>query len=274
MRRAFLTAAALAVTAAAPAGAALSKKAYFDVAISARQDVTWTRNMTVQGCSDSIAVLTGKGESHLRVRQAQNPWVIAERPSDGRPATLLFSGAKPGMRAVGTISRKGELGGYTSKPPRDPGACPQPIPKQPDCGTLALPDDAQLFMSYYATPATWTYAKPAPKQPSLVLTGPYSRGWATGPPFDWCPGMNGDDMLGGTWYGNDVVHTGPATLPLAKLFGTRKRFTVRFADTRTVETVHPGGLVISGTFPVTTTIHWSVHFTRRAHAPQIGGLDL
>ena len=46
-------------------------------------------------------------------------------------------------------------------------------------------------------------------------------------------------------------------------------------DSSTVETVRPGGLVISGTFPVTTTIRWSVRFTRLAKRPkpQLGSLE-
>jgi hypothetical protein len=272
MKRALLTGAALAVAVTAPAHAALSKKAFFGVKIRASQDVTWTRNMTVQGCSDSITVLTGKGEAHLRVHQRGNPWLIAKRIDDKR-ATLTFSNGTVGTAAAGTFSRKGELGGSTSKPPRDPGACPQPIPTEPDCGTLALPGDAKLFMSY-VLPITWSYGAPVPKGPSLVLNGPYSPRWLTGPPFTWCPGMNGDDTLGGTWNTNVPVHAGPAPLPLAKLFGTRKHFTVRWNDKRTVETVHPGGAVISGTLPITTTIHWSVRFDRLAHEPQIGAVDL
>jgi hypothetical protein len=273
MKRVLIAAAALAVVAATPsAHAALSKKAFFDVEIRASQDVTWTRNMTVQGCSDSIQVLTGKGEAHLRVHQRGNRWVIAKRIDDKR-ATLAFPDGTVGVPAAGTFSRKGELGGSTTKPPRDPGSCPRGIPTEPDCRALSLPDDAKLFLSY-ETPATWTYGKPVPKGPSLILNGPYSRAWVTGPPFNWCPGMNGDDMLGGTWYGNNPVHTGPAPLALAKLFGTSKHFTVRWRDKRTVETAHPGGMVLSGTFPVTTTIHWSVRFTRLAKQPQIGAVDL
>jgi hypothetical protein len=272
MKRTLLIGVGFAVAVTAPANATLAKKAFFGVKIRASQDVTWTRNMTARGCSDSITVLTGKGEAHLRAHQRGNPWVIAKR-IDGKRATLTFSNGTVGVPAVGTFSRTGELAGSTSKPPRDPGACPQPVPTEPDCGTLALPGDAKLYLAY-AMPATWGYGKPVPKQPSLVLTGPNSPQWVTGPSFKWCPGMNGDDLLGGTWYGNDVVHTGPAPLPLTKLFGTSNHFTVRWTDKRTVETVRPGGVVISGTLPVTTTIHWSVRFDRLTHEPQIGAVDL
>ena len=255
---------ALAV-AAAPAGA---KKAYFDVKISARQDVTWTRNITVQGCSDSIVVLTGKGEAHLKVHQAANPWVVAETTGDARGATLLFAGESPGARVAGTFSRNGELGGSTMKPPKDPSGCPKSIPTTPDCGTRAVPADAQIYMTY-ATPATWSYGKPVPKKPSIVVSGPYIKEW-TASPFTWCPGVNGDSWLGATWYSNGPAYTGPVVLPLSTLFGTHKHFALSWSDTRTVETARVGGGVVSGTFPVTTKIRWTIRFTRRAKAP--GGL--
>jgi hypothetical protein len=192
MKHAVMAAAALAVAAAAPASA---KEAFFAVRISATQDVTWTRDMTVQGCSDS----------------------------------------------------------HASTPPRDPGACPQAVPAASDCGTQALPGDATLSLSYVPS--------------KLTLTGPHSMQWFAAP-FQHCPGVNGDDSLGATWYTSGVVQTGPVPLPMAKVFGKRKQFTLHWSDKRTVETVRPGGIVLSGTYPVTTTIRWSIRFTRLAKPPQ------
>ena len=256
MRRVVIVvAAALAVAAAASASA---KEAFFAVKISASQDVTWTRNMTVQGCSDSIMVLTGKGEAHLRARARKGAW-IAVTQIDSKRAMVRSGLGAPVIHAVGTFSRAGELGSHASTPPRDPGACPQGIAVPSDCGTKALPDDATLSLS------TMTPGK-------LVLTGPDSPQWLVGP-FKQCPGVNGDDTLGATWYTNDVVQTGPAPLPVAKLFGKSKHVTVRWSDKRTVETVRPGGIVISGTYPVTTVIRWTVRFTRLTHQPQLGSLE-
>jgi hypothetical protein len=245
MKRVVMAAAALAVASAAPASA---KEPYFAVKISATQDVTWTRDMTVQGCSDSIMVLTGGGEAHLRVHQRGNAWVGVKR-IDRLRATLIA----PVVYAAGSFSRKGELASHASTPPRDPGACPQAIPAVSDCGTLALPPDATLSLSYVPS--------------KLTLTGPHSAQWFEGP-FQHCPGVNGDDSLGATWYTNDVVQTGPAPLPLARVFGRRKHFALRWSDKRTVETARPGGIVLSGTYPVTTTIRWSIRFTRLAKPPQ------
>jgi len=245
-----MLAAALAAAAFGSASAS-AKEAVFVVKVDAAQDVGWYRNMTVKGCSDSISELTGRGEAHLRSHSTGDPW-IAVRRIDSRRAVLVT----PTIHAAGTFARDGAVASNASTPPRNPGSCPQAIPTAADCGTRALPDDATFNLSY--APAG-----------GLGLTGLEGR------PFEHCPGVNGDDTLGATWYTNDVVQTGPAPLPIAKLFGKRRRFTVHWSDTRTVETVRPGGLVISGTFPVTTTIRWSVRFTRLAKRPkpQLGSLE-
>src|SRR6478736_4957759 len=147
MKHAVMAAAALAVAAAAPASA---KDALFAVKISATQDVTWTRDMTVQGCSDSIMVLTGKGDAHLRVHQRANSWVSFKRVDSHRAVLSAV------VHAGGSFSRRGEVASHASTPPRDPGACPQAIPAASDCGTRALPGDATLSLAYMANKLTLT----------------------------------------------------------------------------------------------------------------------
>jgi len=247
MKHAVMAAAALAVAAAAPASA---KEAFFAVKISATQDVTWTRDMTVQGCSDSIVVLTGRGDAHLNVHQRADSWVSFKRVDSHR---AVLSAAV--VHAAGSFSRQGEVASHASTPPRDPGACPQAIPAASDCGTQALPGDATLSLAYVPN--------------KLTLTGPHSTQWLAAP-FQHCPGVNGDDSLGATssTSASSIVQTGPVRLPMAKVFGTRKHFTLHWSDKRTVETVRPGGIVLSGTYPVTTTIRWSIRFTRLTKPPQ------
>lgn len=242
MRRVLLTAALAAATLGATSASA--KEAVFAVRISAAQDVGWYRDMTVHGCSDSVAELTGRGEAHLRVHSTGAPWVAVQR-IDSRRAVMVA----PTIHAAGSLARDGAVATTASTPPRDVGACPQAIPVAGDCGTRALPIDATLSLSY-ALPG------------GLGLLGPHSTRWLEARPFDNCPGVNGDD----------VAQAGPAALPLARIFGTRKRFTVHWTETRTVETVQHGGLVLSGTFPVTTTTRWSVRFTRlnKRPAPALG----
>jgi hypothetical protein len=75
-------------------------------------------------------------------------------------------------------------------------------------------------------PAAWTYTSPAPLIPSIVLTGPHQRELWMLPHFTDCPGENlGDAILRGT-AGSDPQHSSAGGLPLAKLFGRAKRFTV------------------------------------------------
>ena len=267
-----LAATALLALAPSSAGAALSKKAYFDVQISAAQSVSWKQDESAPGCGGGTVTITGRGSSVLHTSTATRPWLIAERVSSRALATLQFAGKPGGAKAAGTFHREGDVQASSSNTQSSPN-CGQPIPMAPDCGTVTVPRDAQLYLSYYS-PAEWPFhGRPAPKVPSLVLTGPYSPEW-TAPPFKFCPGVNGDDWLGGSLSdGIDPIYSGPAPLPLKLLFGTRKRIVVTFDERRTIDLVRPGG-TITGTWPATTTIHWKVKLTRRPSPPPLGSVDL
>lgn len=256
----------------ASAGAALAKKAYFDVRISGGQSVSWREDISVHGCDGAITTVTGRGSSVLRVHTATKAWLIATRVPNPSLATLQFAGKPGGAKAAGTFHREGQVQGTSSS--KGSADCGQSIPATPDCGTVTVPRDAQLYLSYYSR-AEWPYHdRPAPKVPSLILTGPYSPEW-TAPPFKFCPGINGDDWLGGTFSdGTDPVHSGPAPLPLATLFGTRKSIKLTFDQQRTIDMVRIGGGIVGGTEPATTTIHWTVRLTRRASPPPLGPVDL
>jgi len=244
-----LTATALFALATSSAGAALSKKAYFDVRISATQSVSWTQDQSAPGCAGGTVTIVGHGASKLLTHTATKPWLIAQRVPTQGLATLQFAGRPGGTKATGTFHREGDVQASSDSTQSSPN-CGQSIPMAPDGGTVAVPTDAQLYLSYYS-PAAWPFHSPAPKVPSLVLTGPYSPEW-TAPPFKFC---------------------GPAPLPLKLLFGTRKRIVVKFDQKRTIDLVSPGG-VLTGTFPATTTTHWRVKLTRRASPPPLGSVDL
>jgi len=266
-----LAATALLTLATSSAGAALSKKAYFDVRISATQTVSWTKDESAPGCAGGTVTIIGRGASKLLTHTATKPWIVAQRlPSPGL-ATLQFAGKPGGAKATGTFHREGDVQASSDSTTSSPN-CGQSIPMAPDCGTVSVPTDAQLYLEYYS-PAAWPFHSPAPKVPSLVLTGPYSPEW-TAPPFKFCQGVNGDDWLGGALSdGTDPIYSGPAPLPLKLLFGTRKRIVVKFDQKRTIDLIRPGG-VLTGTFPATTTIHWRVKLTRRSSPPPLGSVDL
>jgi hypothetical protein len=265
--------AALLALAAPPAGAALSKKAYFDVRISATQTVSWTKDASAKDCAGGVTTITGKGSAWLKTSTATRPWLIAQRVPGATLATLQFAGRPGGAKAAGSYHREGDVQATSTSTSSSPN-CGQSIPMAPDCGPVAVPRDAQLYLSYYS-PAEWPYdGEPTPLVPSLVLTGPYSPEW-TAPPFSFCQGINGDDWLGGTFSdGTDPIHTGPAPLPLSTLFGTRRRFKVTWSTRRTVDQLKIAPSNLSGTWPVTTSIHWTVRFTRRSGPPPLGAVDV
>jgi hypothetical protein len=261
------------VVAAAPAGAKLSKTAYFDVSIAATQQVSWTKDLTFRLCGDGIGVQTGHGSADLTFAIGSKHWVRAQRVPGPRLATLEFSGKLGPVQAIGTFTRLGEVHGQTTKEPS--GYCPKPEPPQNDCGTFSLPADAQLGMSYIS-PATWTsWMYPGhPKTPSLVLTGPTSRSWAT-EPHKFCMGVSGDDLLGGPWGGNGYpAYAGPAQLPLAKLFGKSKHFAIHWhdygKDDQFASMLSLPDPYLTASYPIETTVDWTVRFTRRAHPPRSG----
>jgi len=258
MRRIVLAAAALAVAGAAPASA---KKAYFRLDVKASQHVEWSRDSLTQGCGESVTELHAKGTGDLTARDHDQPWAVAQRTNDARRITLLVHGEQPSSFAVeGRYVRAWQQNAFFTKPPKDPRQCPQSLPGSPDCGTRELPAGALMYVNYVA-PGAWTYPTPNPKGGVLTLSGPIVQDWFGRPPFQLCGGANGDDTLAGTWY-DPVMRPMAAPLPVSKLFGKAKRFTVRYKDHRTVQTAHPGGPVLEDDSPVTTTLHWKVTFTR------------
>jgi hypothetical protein len=73
-------------------------------------------------------------------------------------------------------------------------------------------------------------------------------------------------MLGGPLYEPSGPRSSPGGLKANKLFGTRRHFKVLGHSKRTVDTA-PMGAAVSGSFPITTTIDWTMTFVRVAHRP-------
>ena len=269
MRRALLIATALAVAICAPAGAA--KKAYFRLDVTASQHVKWSDDSLTKGCSDSVLELHAKGTGDLEAQDHNDPWAVAQRPADPRRTTLLTYGETPSSFSVeGRYLRDWQQNAFYTKPPKDPSACPKSLPGSPDCGPRDLPGGSLMYVNYVA-PGAWTYPAPKPKGGVLIVSGPYIEDWVGMPPFKLCGGANGDDTLAGTWY-DPKMRPMAAALPISKLFGKAKRFTVAYHNARTVETGRTSPYVLSDLHPVSTDIHWKVRFTRIAHPLQ--ALDL
>jgi len=266
MKRVLVSGAALALAATAPAHAALSKKAYFRIDVKATQHVTWSEHSSVRSCDGSVVNLDGKGTGDVMARDHNQPWVIARR--QGARATLLVQDDGAALAAEGRVKRDGQVNASSSASGKNPN-CGQSGPPQSDCGTMPLPDTAMLYLGL-TTPASWTYSGPKPKVPMLTLSGPNVPQWA-GMPFKFCPGASGDSILAGTWYEAPPAPPMAAPLPLTKLFGKAKHFTVSFHDERLVQTGRPGGAVLSDDHPVTTVIRWKVRFTREG--PQLVAPD-
>lgn len=265
MRRMLMLVAAGAVVlvgTAAPAGAKLSKKAYFRLDVEASQHVAWSNDSLTKGCSDSVLELHAKGTGDVTAHDQDHPWALAQRPADARRTTLLVDGKTPSAFPVtGRYIRTWQQNAFFTKPPNDPNQCPKSLPGSPDCGERILPPGALMYVNYIA-PGAWTYPAPKPTGGVLTLSGPYVQDWFGRPPFQLCGGAPGDDTLAGTWYDTPPVRPMTAPLPLAKLFGKAKRITVTYHGSRTVETGHTGPSVLSDLAPVSTQIHWKVTLTR------------
>lgn len=267
-----ISAAALALAAAAPAGAKLANRAYFDVRIAGTQDVTWTRDLSFRECGGT-GTQNGQGSASLSFDIGLLHWIEARRVPGDRVATIQFDGRPGGVRPAGRFERQGEFHGSSTVQPS--AQCPKPDPPQSDCGTLDLPADAQLGMAYIS-PATWSSYRYLghPKYMALVLNGPSSATWA-GMPFKFCPGVNGDDTLGGVWaaFNETPAYAGPAKLPLSLLFGKKKSFAIHWHD-RGKEDQYEGVSLpanwLAASEPIDTSVDWTVRFTRRAHPPASG----
>src|SRR5215217_6355055 len=129
---------ALLALALAPAGAHATTT-YFKVSLTARQDVTWTEDVTYQTCGGTTT-LQGKGSSTLRFHTPKPQPAVATR-ARGRVPTLWFKNQSAVTGSSGT-PRCPPTGGASAIPP--------------DCGTKAIPAGATGGIAYY-TPDRWDF---------------------------------------------------------------------------------------------------------------------
>jgi hypothetical protein len=248
-----------------PAAAKLSRTAYFKVRLSASQEVTWSEDVNVTSCAGGISNIRGSGKSTLQIHTPRPQPAVAKRVGGYKEATLAFRRGKIMVPVAGTLTRNGSTQASVVQqgdtPCRKEGGG-----VAPDCGSRQLPANSEIGVDL-ESPQSWPYYEsPTPLIPSIVLEGPYADDWTSLSHFQNCPGVNGDDQLRGPVYGSEPLHSSPGGLRMAKLFGTRERFTVTGHSRETVETAH-GGPILNGTWPVTTVTHWTLVFRRLAHRP-------
>jgi hypothetical protein len=242
-RRTLAVALAAAVLPAAPA---VARPAHFKVTVKATQDIAWKEDIFGRGCNGTVVETFGGGHSRMSIHSRRPVGAVARR-AGGRTILTL---RRP-LLVAGTMSREGALENRGT----DTGHhCGQVTPVARDCGTRTFPRDARLSVEL-VDPRDWdeTYG-PVPLAPALVLTGPFSIAWMGGPVFGNCIGPGQDWRLG--------PHAGPAVLFARTLFGHRRRFRIAGGVHETIDQAVPGPVITGGHWPVTTTIRWTVAFTR------------
>jgi hypothetical protein len=198
------------------------------------------------------------------VRTLRTQPAVARRVTGGR-VTLRFRGGEALLPVAGTISRQGVSYATGGTAPGPNCARPEP-PIASDCGTKQYPSDATIGVGYYS-PQDWPYdSGPPPLIPSIALSGPAASAWH-GIVYQWCPGVNGDDVLRGPAYENEAAHSSAGGLPPAKLFGTLRRFRVTGRSRDVVDAVKLNRSLI-GSFPIKTETDWTMTFARLAHRPR------
>ncbi len=244
------------------AGAAGQPLAYFKVSLRASVKLSWTEDLT--GSCNGVGELRtlGSGSTTANLHTTRDTTVALERAS-GQPV-LRSGGEELALPVAGHVTRRGSVEGFVVVAP-PPGACPKPEPVAPDCATVAYPPDSEVTVAY-RTPDSWPYGDPAPLTDVLVLDGPFSSEWPSGPPFQNCPSLGRGDLISGQ---EGTEATPPLTIPVSvRSLLKRKRFTLKRRDSTHVD-VFPKALPgIHGTMPVRIETRVRLDLTRLAHKPR------
>jgi hypothetical protein len=253
-----------AVVPAAPAAAALPRVAHFDVSISATQDIKWNIDATAPTCSGSTVKVHGYGGTQASLFSPAPQRAVAARLPNGE-VRFTFANGTSYIHVAGQLRRRAHYD-VTPVGPPDTGRCGGADPVPSDCGTRVYPGASRVAI-LYARPESWRDSDGfGPIVPSLRLRGPYSRQWLGGVRWQNCPGAsNTDEQLGvndhptvvGPSAGPD---TGYGPLSLGTIFGSRRRFEVKGGLWVPQKRPLPEGA--TGGSTVTTSLHWTVTFTR------------
>jgi hypothetical protein len=253
------SAAALAVALAVlfAASAAAKPLASFKVDLRATAQMSWSEDIT-GSCNGSGELRTlGKGGSSVRLQASIERTAVLER-SHGE-TTLKSRGSALTVPVTGSITRQGSVEGFVVVPP-PPGACPAPEQVPPDCGRYTYPADSEVNVSY-RSPEDWPYSSPAPLNDVLVIDGPYSPEWPSGPPFRNCPSAGRDYLLGGE---EGTEMTPPLTIPVSvrALLKARKHVHLKRRFATHLEAFPQGIAGIGGTMPVWIEVKVALDLTR------------
>jgi hypothetical protein len=209
--------------------------AHFDVKVRAVQVIDWKQDYTAATCNGAVVEVTGSGRAEVHLHTPALQPVVARRLPNG---TVTLSVRGLGVLPIaGSLSREGTTASRLLQPGTGPCSSPSwPPPPPRDCGTKLYAADAKLGLIY--------------ERGRFSVRGPASM---SAPPFLNCPGSG----LTEYW-----IDTKPVKLPARRLFGRRRRIEVKGFSHATVQTIRPGGFVLSGGKTATTAIEWKVVFRR------------
>ncbi|MFN8215834.1 MAG: hypothetical protein U0R71_04485 [Solirubrobacterales bacterium] len=255
--RPLLALAALALltsVAARPAHAATpTRLAVFSVGVRAEMKVTWSKDLSASCGGSGLLRTLGNGETTARLHSTSRRTVILERNGGG----VALSFPDGGLPVAGSVARRASVEGFTVAAPAT-GACPDPLPVAPDCGSRPYPADATVAVAY-TSPDRWPYAGPPPLTDTLVVTGPSSEERASGPAFVNCPTVGRDDQIGAQ---EGAEATPPVAIPVSvRSLLRRERFVLRRRDLVRLDAAELT-TGIDGTIPVRFETKVALSFVR------------
>lgn len=229
--------------------AAKDQEASFKIEIRADQQTTWTLDYTTAGCGGGTSHLTGNGERGFAMTTNKPFKVKVIREQFGGSALSFF---EYGRGATGVpVNVAAWRDGVTSVETTDGEPCGDggggTPPPAPDCGERSF--NAELILDYYSPldfPDELT-----PLVDVLSLSGPFNAAGFTSDElwdelYSNCPAVGSN--------GGQLLLTPAGGISPKKLFGKKKSFKVKAADTVVDDT---------DTSHEETVMSWTVAFTRR-----------
>jgi hypothetical protein len=233
---------------ASPASAAKVQEASFKIEIRASQHSTWTSEFSSPGCGGGTSYFTGNGEQGFSMTTNKPVKVKVVRERFGGSALSFFEYGR-GAQGV-PVNVAAVRDGVTSvetiggEPCGDGGG----TPPASDCGARSF--NADLILDYYS-PVDFPDSELTPLVDVLSISGPFNAA-----------GFSGDVLFDELYTNCPAIGTNGGQLMLSpnggiapkKLFGKKKRFTVKAEDTVVTDT---------DSSHEETRMSWTVKFKRR-----------